>query len=391
MNLVRAIGAAMDEAVDQGRVLRLPAPGDSVPLVSVEHARLLERHGNGAVLTIPLPAGEAIYGALTLERPKGETFGDADVELCKSVAVAVGPMLDAKRRQDRSAMRKLLDALHAQTAALIGPRHFKRKLAAVAAALLAALLAFGTGEYRVTADAALEGSVRRLITAPVDGYLASVDVRPGDTVAAGQLLGSFDDRDLMLERLQVATQRTELLARAQDATARGARAEAQVTAAQIEQSDARLALLDEQLARMQVRAPWAGLVVSGDLSQNLGAPLERGATMFEVAPLDGYRVVLEVDEHDVAELAQGQRGALVLAALPNAPLGFEVRRVTPVAAVADGRNVFRVEAALDAADRRLRPGMRGVAKVSIGERRLMFIWTREAVRWLRLTLWAWWP
>lgn len=391
MNLVRAIGAAMDEAVDQGQVLCHPATGHSVPLVSVEHARLLERQGNGAVLTIPLPAGGAFYGALLLERPKGETFGDADTELCKSVALAVGPMLDAKRRQDRSAARKLLDALHAQAAALLGPRHFKRKLAAVAAALLAALLAFGTGEYRVTADAAVEGSVRRLITAPVDGYLASVDVRPGDTVAEGQLLGSFDDRDLELERLQVATQRTELVARAQEATARGARAEAQVMAAQIEQSDARLALLDEQLARMQVRAPWAGLVVSGDLSQNLGAPLERGATMFEVAPLDGYRVVLEVDEHDVAELAQGQRGALVLAALPSAPLELEVRRVTPVAAVADGRNVFRVEAALDGADARLRPGMRGVAKVSIAERRLVFIWTHEAVRWLRLELWAWWP
>ena len=391
MNLVRAIGAAMDEAVDQGRVLRFPERNAWAAPVSAEHARLLDQHGNGAVLTIPLLAGEQVFGALLLERPKGEAFGDVDVELCKSIALAVGPLLDAKRRQDRGAARKLLDALQAQAAALLGPRHLKRKLAAAAAVALAALLAFGTGQYRVTADAAVEGSVRRLITAPVDGYLASVDVRPGDTVAAGQLLGSFDDRDLKLDRLQVSTERTELLARAQDATARGARAEAQVIAAQIQQSDARLALLDEQLSRMQVRAPWDGLVVSGDLSQTLGAPLERGVTMFEVAPLDGYRVVLEVDEHDIAELAEGQRGSLVLAALPSAPLAFEVRRVTPVAALADGRNVFRVEAELENTDARLRPGMRGVAKVSIDERRLGAIWTHELARWLRLKLWAWWP
>ena len=391
MNLVRVIGAAMDEAVDQGRVLRFFERNAWAAPVSAEHARLLDQHGNGAVLTIPLLAGEQVFGALLLERPKGEAFGDVDVELCKSIALAVGPLLDAKRRQDRGAARKLLDALQAQAAALLGPRHLKRKLAAAAAVALAALLAFGTGQYRVTADAAVEGSVRRLITAPVDGYLASVDVRPGDTVAAGQLLGSFDDRDLKLDRLQVSTERTELLARAQDATARGARAEAQVIAAQIQQSDARLALLDEQLSRMQVRAPWDGLVVSGDLSQTLGAPLERGVTMFEVAPLDGYRVVLEVDEHDIAELAEGQRGSLVLAALPSAPLAFEVRRVTPVAALADGRNVFRVEAELENTDARLRPGMRGVAKVSIDERRLGAIWTHELARWLRLKLWAWWP
>jgi multidrug resistance efflux pump len=204
-------------------------------------------------------------------------------------------------------------------------------------------------------------------------------------------LSSFDDRDLRLERLQVASERTQLLARVQDATARGERAEAQVIAAQIRQSDAHLALLDEQLARTQVRAPFDGLVVSGDLSQSLGAPLQRGAVMFEIAPLDGYRVVLEVDEHDIATLAEGQRGTVILAALPSAQLEFAVRRITPVAAVAEGSNVFRVEADLAAPDPRVRPGMRGVAKISIDERRLSFIWTHEIVRWMRLSLWAWWP
>jgi hypothetical protein len=391
MNLLRAVGAAMDEACDQRCVLRYPEIAGAMPLVYREHARLVAEHGNGAVLTIPLSSGDRAYGALLLERPKDAIFTDADTELCKSVALAVGPMLDVKRRQDRSASRKLLDALHAQATAVLGRRHFKRKLVAAAIAALVAILAFGRGEYRVTADATVEGSVRRLVTAPVDGYLATVDVRPGDTVTAGQLLSSFDDRDLALERLQVASERAQLLARVQEASALGARAEAQVIGAQIRRSDAQLALLEEQLARMQVRAPWDALVVGGDLSQSLGAPLQRGAAMFELAPLDGYRVVLEVDEHDIAALAAGQRGTLVLAALPSAPLAFEVRRVTPVATVADGSNVFRVEADLAELDERVRPGMRGVAKVSIEERRLAAIWTHELVRWLRLRLWSWWP
>jgi hypothetical protein len=53
--------------------------------------------------------------------------------------------------------------------------------------------------------------------------------------------------------------------------------------------------------------------------------------------------------------------------------------------------VFRVEADLADPDGRVRPGMRGVAKVLIDERRLGFIWTHEIVRWVRLRLWAWWP
>jgi RND family efflux transporter MFP subunit len=391
MNLLRAIGAAMEEAVDQREVLLYPEPDDAPLLVLREHRRLLEQYGNGAVLTIPLHGDTRAFGALLLERPSGARFAPADVELCKTVALALGPMLDLKRGRDRSIWRKAMDWMAAETATLLGPRHPERKLVGAALAVVAAVLAFSTGEYRVTANAAVEGSVRRSVTAPIDGYVVSAEVRPGDTVAEGALLARFDDRDLRLQRLQVESERAQLLARQQEATAGGDRAAALVTGAQVQQSDAHLALLDEQLERTEVRAPFEGLVVSGDLSQSLGAPLQRGTVMFEIAPLDAYRVVLEVDERDVAQLAAGQPGTLVLAALPSTRLGFAVRRVTPVATAVEGSNVFRVEADLDASDRRVRPGMEGVAKVAIERRRLIWIWTHDLVRWAQLKLWSWWP
>ncbi len=390
MNVMRAIGAAMDEAVDQGGALRHPERVDRALLVRREHEALAQ-HGNGALLTIPLFGAGGIYGALLLERSAAEEFGDDEVELCKSVALAVGPMFEIKRRQDRSVARKLLDSTQAHASALLGPRHWGLKL--VAAGVLAGSMWLGlaTGEFRVTADATVEGAVRRTVTAPVDGYLATVDARPGDAVLADQVLASFDDRDLRLQRLQVVSERAQLTARVLEATARGERSQAQVLNAQVRQSDAHLALLDEQLARTSVRAPFAGLVVNGDLSQSLGAPLQRGAVMFEIAPLDAYRVVLGVDEHDVAAVGAGQKGTLVLSALPSEPLAFTVQRVTPVASVSEGSNVFRVEAALERGDPRVRPGMNGVAKVTIDERRVGYIWTHDVVRWVRLRLWSWWP
>ena len=39
----------------------------------------------------------------------------------------------------------------------------------------------------------------------------------------------------------------------------------------------------------------------------------------------------------------------------------------------------------------LRPGMEGVGKVEIGERRLAWIWTHKIVYWLRMFSWSWWP
>jgi hypothetical protein len=58
----------------------------------------------------------------------------------------------------------------------------------------------------------------------------------------------------------------------------------------------------------------------------------------------------------------------------------------------EGRNYFKVEATFDAdPGPRLRPGMQGVAKIHVDERKLAWIWTRSFVDWLRLSLWAWLP
>ena len=55
----------------------------------------------------------------------------------------------------------------------------------------------------------------------------------------------------------------------------------------------------------------------GDLSQSLGSPVERGEVLFEVAPLDDYRIIVEIDERDISMVSAGQLGTLTLAALPG--------------------------------------------------------------------------
>ena len=102
--------------------------------------------------------------------------------------------------------------------------------------------------------------------------------------------------------------------------------------------------------------------------------------------------MLQVDDRDIAGLELGQRGELVLSGLPDRKLPISVKRITPVATQQDGRNVFAVEAAIDAtAGAALRPGMQGIGKVAVGQRSLLWIWTHGFVDWLRLTLWNWSP
>jgi multidrug efflux pump subunit AcrA (membrane-fusion protein) len=145
------------------------------------------------------------------------------------------------------------------------------------------------------------------------------------------------------------------------------------------------------LARTRLLAPIDGVVIKGDLSQTLGAPVQRGDALMTIAPAEQYRLIVDVDERDIAHLQAGQTGELALASLPGETLKFKVERVTPVAAVRDGRNVFEIEARLDNATALLRPGLQGVAKVKAGERSIAWIWGHRSLDWLRLALWNWSP
>ena len=62
-----------------------------------------------------------------------------------------------------------------------------------------------------------------------------------------------------------------------------------------------------------------------------------------------------------------------------------------MATARDGHNFFRVEAHLEQMPANLRPGMEGVGKVGVGERRLWWVLTHTFTDWLRLTLWDWMP
>ncbi len=391
MNLMQGLGRAMDEAVDQEDIVLYPPPAHWDYRITRMHEELALAHQAGSVLTVPIQAKGAVIGAMTLERPASAPFDDETVELVDAVASMVGPVLAEMRRNDRPIVLKVAEAVGGLLARLFGPRHLGVKLATVAVAILAYLALTVTGEFTVGGPARVEGAVQRTVTAPFAGYVATQTVRAGETVREGELIATLDDQDLNLERLRWTTARGQREVEYDRALAERNRAQAAIIKSQIAQAEAQLALIEEQIARTRITAPFDGIVVSGDLSQSVGAAVERGEELFRIAPLDAYRVVIEVDEGDVAEVEPGQTGHLVLAARPGEALGYTVDMVTPVAESHDGRNAYRVEASLrDDADW-LRPGMEGAARTDVDERLLVVIWTRRLVNWARLTLWQYAP
>lgn len=386
--LIKALEAAMTEALDQDTCVAYPYP-ESV-LVTYAHSRLAEL-GAGACCTVPFAHQGRLLGAITLECDSEHSFDAATLELMETVAALLGPILATKQREERGLITQTGCALGNLLSKLFGPRHVGFKLSAAMAGSILASLVLLHGDYRVSARATLEGAVQRAVVAPLDGYVAAAGARAGDVVQPGAMLFKLDDRDLQLERLKWASQREQFLRQYRDALAQRERAAMRIVKARLDQAEAQLALVEAQLARIEAKAPFAGVVVSGDLSQSLGAPVQRGDVLFQIAPLQHYRLVLEVDERDIDVIATGQQGKLALASGAGEALLFEVEKITPVAAVVEGRNTFRVEARLLKTLDLLRPGMEGIGKIYIERRKLIWIWTHSLLDWLRLRLWAWWP
>jgi multidrug resistance efflux pump len=391
MNVVRAFSAAMQEAADQESAILYPAPAGAPFQVTRAHAELSQILEGATVLSLPILAGDAILGALLFERCRGRQFDQADIDLCDALAALVGPILAQKRREERHILLKARDAMQRQAVRLLGPDYLGRKLALGVITLLVLLFSVWEGPYRVTASARIEGEVKRVLVAPFDGYVASQSARAGDRVSEGEVLAVLDDRDLSLEHTRWVTTRQQRLAEYDQMVAKKDRTGAKIARAQIEQAEAHIALLAEQLRRTRLSAPFGALVVSGDLSQSVGAAVSRGEQLFELAPLNSYRVILEVDESRLADIKPGQTGRLKIAALLDETLDYTISQIVPITSARDGRNFFRVEATLNESHPRLRPGMEGVGKTVVENRLLIGIWTRELTTWLRLKLWAWWP
>ena len=391
-NLLNATVAAMNEALDQHEPIVYPPDRDDRLVVTFAHAELAQMSGAGGVVTLPLHHGERQVGALTLERAPGFRFETPSVELLEGVAAMLGPLVDLKRAQQRSLPGHAAESAKGVWSKLTGPRHAGFKFGVMLIAALTLFFAFATGPFRVSANARIEGEVQRSVTAPFQGYVRETAKRAGDTVAKGDLLARLDDRDLKLEQVRLQAQREQLGKQYREAMAKRERASVRVVSSQIEQVEAQLALVQEQLGRTEVVAPFDGVLVSGDLTQALGAPLERGQVLFEIAPLDNYRVVLQVDERQITGIRLGQSGELVLSSMPNSSFPVSVSKITPVSMAKEGRNTFRVEAQLQSdSGVRLRPGMEGLAKIHIDDRRLIWIWTHELVNWIKLKFWAWTP
>lgn len=384
--LVRRVSAAMDEALDQHSTLRYPPQADDPPRITLMHAELASDTA-GALLTLPLPARGRAIGALTLMRRADRPWQVDEILALEKLVTTIGPVLELKLLSQESAWVRLRHDIRDFTTGLTSSGHVRSKFVVLGLALLIAALTLIPVTENVTANARTEGQIQRSLSAPADSFLQEVFVHPGDSVKQGQVLLRLADEELLTQQRRLEAELAQAQSEMAEAFARQDRSRMVGAQAKTAETGAALSLVAQQLARTSVLAPFDGVIIKGDLQQLVGAPVKRGDPLLTLAPNTAYRVVLQVEDRDVAQLRAGMQGALTLSAMPGESLPILIERVTPVAQVEDGRNVFEVRARLLGGHAGLRPGLEGVAKIGLGRAPLAQVAGSRLVDWLRFQSW----
>lgn len=384
---VQEAEAAMAECLDQGVEVIVPAPpdGDYAYRISEQYRR---QQAAGQVCLVPMFVHGKVRGVALLEFEQDQELDCGHVQAVRLTTEVCGQGLAERFDRERFFAIKAVRATRRLAAIAVGPRYTWAKLAAAACLAVVLFLMLAKGQYRVSAPMVIETVQRQIITAPFEGTLDEVPVEPGDVISAHDtLLARLDTSELELERARLEQQRFEHLREADLALRDEGSVEVQIARAKARQVDAQLKLIDRQISLASVTSAMTGRVVEGDVKRLVGGRVDKGQSLFEIAPIDAMRGVLRVEDSDIADVKVGQIGELAPATNPDMKIQFEVERISPVAKTEGQSNYFEVRVKLSQIPDWLRVGMEGRGRIDVDRRLLAWIWTRDAMNWVRMTLW----
>lgn len=222
------------------------------------------------------------------------------------------------------------------------------------------------------------------------GRVVRLLFREGQSVGAGAPLVKIDDAMLRAQRERALADRD--LARQQLDRVRRLREENAATPADLERAEATarsaaaaLNLIELQLQRTTVRAPFAGVI--GQRFVSIGDYVTSASRLLSLQTVDPQRAVLEIPERHAGLLRPGQSVEFGVAAYPGQTFTAQVEFVDPV--VQPSTRTILVKARAPNPNRRLSAGMFIEARLATSTRASAVVIPEDAVQPLRTANVVW--
>ncbi len=312
--------------------------------------------------------------------------------ICKLVA----PRLQDLYVAEEFFIKKIWRSLLMRTADIFGPKRTVLKLVGFILITLLLVGVFVQGKLLISAPVVVEGVHSYTQTSPIDSYLFEVNVRPGDEIKKGDILGTLDSTEINLEIATLEAQVKIYENQASKLLQEGKDAEAAISRHEVAKAMAQVAWAKQRLSMTELKSKVNGFLVSEDLYPRLGQPVSRGQELFEITDTLSLRAIMHVPELNINDILESMKkgqvqGEFTLTAYPDIHIPFIVERIHPYATITEESNGFEVRGKITEIPKELtlRPGMEGFAKISVGKRAWIVILTRDIINKIRLLWWKW--
>src|SRR5687767_2883881 len=222
------------------------------------------------------------------------------------------------------------------------------------------------------------------------GRVVALLFREGQTVSRGTALVRLDAALLRAQAERADADRD--LAGQQLARVRRLREQNAATPADLERAEAAarsanasLSLLQLQIARSVVRAPFSGIV--GQRFVSVGDYVTTASPLLTLQTIDPQRAVIEVPERHAVSLKQGQNVEFTVAAAPGRAFVARVDFIDPL--VQSANRTITVKGLAPNRDHLLKPGMFIEARLATATRAGAIVIPEDAVQPLRTANIAW--
>jgi multidrug resistance efflux pump len=226
------------------------------------------------------------------------------------------------------------------------------------------------------------------LVAPEELRLREANWTAGQVVAPGEMLASLDPDLAVAERGEAQAAAGEM--RISGATARHSGDAGQAVSAQAGEVAARQRsqLLARRVERAELRAPFAGRVLTASMPGVMDERYEAGDTVCVIGDFTRVRATASLLESDLEDVRVGAPVRIRLRIRPGEVLAGRVSDIEPPAEEVRGLRAYRVRIALEGRPRDARAGLTGRAWIATPARPVAAHVLHFLAHFIRLDLWV---
>jgi RND family efflux transporter MFP subunit len=365
---------------------RIEAPEDAM---KAPFHKYFSESGMRGFYALPLADDEGRLGILLFESSDPDFLSEAHMEMIRVLAgQATVAVRNASLYKEVPFIGLLGPMLQKKTKFLALEKRRRTLLVAGVAALILFLAIFPI-PMRVDGTSTVASARSVQVQPEVDGVVRQVYVREGDHVQRGQVLADLEDWDYRAAlagaqaKYQTATMEMNRALAVNDGAQAGIQGvQARYWASEVERAR-------ERLERTHLRSLLDGWVTTPHVEDLTGRHLAPGDTLAEVADSSQARVDVAIDESEISLLHPGGTAAIKVEGFPTHTFRGNVAVVSPKSQAEGDARFFYARVNVPNPDSRLRPGMQGRGKISVGWRPIGYVLFRSPFMWIYSKLWSW--